>query len=125
MYYYDNVDDTELKDGLYEGMISGLGDKYSVYYNEEDYNRCMSTERVTELVGLRQDPDTMVVSISKIYEGTPSDEAGLLADDVITVDGTDATSMEVTELVKLIRGEEGTSVHLEVYRAFNRGKSLL
>ena len=25
MYYYDNVDDTELKDGLYEGMISGLG----------------------------------------------------------------------------------------------------
>ena len=45
--------------------------------------------------GLRQDPDTMVVSISKIYEGTPSDEAGLLADDVITsVDGTDATSME-------------------------------
>ena len=57
----------------------------------------------------------MVVSISKIYEGTPSDEAGLLADDVITsVDGTDATSMEVTELVKLIRGEEGTSVHLEV-----------
>lgn len=23
MYYYDNVDDTELKDGLYEGMISG------------------------------------------------------------------------------------------------------
>ena len=24
--------------------------------------------------------------------------------------------MEVTELVKLIRGEEGTSVHLEVYR---------
>ncbi len=36
MYYYDNVDDTELKDGLYEGMISGLGDKYSVYYNEEE-----------------------------------------------------------------------------------------
>ncbi len=31
-----------------------------------------------------------------------------LQDDVITsVDGTDATSMEVTELVKLIRGEGG------------------
>ena len=120
MYYYDNVDDTELKDGLYEGMISGLGDKYSVYYNEEDYKQMQvsTTGQYYGIgAGLRQDPDTMVVSISKIYEGTPSDEAGLLADDVITsVDGTDATSMEVTELVKLIRGEEGTSVHLEVYR---------
>ena len=120
MYYYDDVDDTELKDGLYEGMISGLGDKYSVYYNEEDYKQMhvSTTGQYYGIgAGLRQDPDTMVVSISKIYEGTPSDEAGLLADDVITsVDGTDATSMEVTELVKLIRGEEGTSVHLEVYR---------
>ena len=68
--------------------------------------------------GLRQDVDTMVVSVSKVYEGTPSEAAGLLADDIIlSVDGTDAASMEVTELVKLIRGEEGTTVHLEVYRA--------
>lgn len=120
MYYYDEVDDTELQDGLYEGMISGLGDKYSVYYNAEDYKQMQvsTTGQYYGIgAGLRQDPDTMVVSISKIYEGTPSDEAGLLADDVITsVDGTDATSMEVTELVKLIRGAEGTSVHLEVYR---------
>ena len=120
MYYYDEVDDTELQDGLYEGMISGLGDKYSVYYNAEDYKQMQvsTTGQYYGIgAGLRQDPDTMVVSISKIYEGTPSDEAGLVADDVITsVDGTDAASMEVTELVKLIRGEEGTSVHLEVYR---------
>ena len=72
MYYYDNVDDTELKDGLYEGMISGLGDKYSVYYNEEDYKQMQvsTTGQYYGIgAGLRQDPDTMVVSISKIYEG--------------------------------------------------------
>lgn len=120
VYYYDEIDETALHDGLYEGFISGLGDKYSVYYNAEDYAQLQmdTTGQYYGIgAGLRQDPDTMVVSVSKIYEGTPSDEAGLLAEDIIlSVDDTDATSMEVTELVKLIRGEEGTTVHLEVYR---------
>ena len=59
----------------------------------------------------------MQVTITKIYEGTPSEEAGLKKDDVIvSADGTDATSMELTDFVKLIRGEEGTTVHLEIYR---------
>lgn len=121
MYYYDEVDETALHDGLYEGFISGLGDKYSVYYNAADFAE-MQIDTTGQYygigAGLRQDPDTMVVSISKVYEGTPSETAGLLADDVIiSVDGTDATSMEVSELVQLIRGEEGTTVHLEVYRS--------
>jgi carboxyl-terminal processing protease len=59
----------------------------------------------------------MEVSISKVYEGTPSEEAGLRAEDIIlSVDGTEADTMEVSDLVKLIRGEEGTTVHLEIYR---------
>lgn len=66
----------------------------------------------------------MVVTINKIYEGTPSEEAGLLKDDIIiSVDDTDATSLELTELVRQIRGEEGTTVHLEVYRP-STGESL-
>ncbi len=120
LYYYDEINEDALRDGLYEGLISGLGDKYSVYYNAED-NAQMKLDTTGKYygigAGLRQDPDTMVVSISKVYEGTPSEEAGLFADDIIlSVDGTEATSMEVTELVKLIRGEEGTVVHLEIYR---------
>ena len=67
---------------------------------------------------LSQDVDSMVVTVSKIYEGTPSDEAGMQAGDtILSVDGTEATSMEVTDLVQLIRGEEGTTVHIEVYRS--------
>lgn len=121
LYYYDELDQEALKDGIYEGLISGLGDKYSAYYNAEDYKQMQvsTTGQYYGIgAGLRQDVDSMVVSVSKVYEGTPSEAAGLLADDIIlSVDETEATSMEVTELVKLIRGEEGTTVHLEVYRA--------
>lgn len=120
-YYYDETDKEKLQDGLYEGLLEGLGDKYSVYYNEEEYEQTqvsVTGQYYGIGAGLRQDKDTMVVSVSKVYEGTPSEEAGMLADDVIiSVDDVDATTMEVTELVKLIRGEEGTKVHIEAYRA--------
>ncbi len=119
-YYYDESDIKELQDGICQGMIAGLGDRYSAYYNREDYQQMLIStngEYYGIGAGLQQDKDTMVVTISKVYDGTPSEEAGLLVDDVVlSVDGTDGTSMEVTDLVTLIRGEEGTTVHLAVYR---------
>lgn len=120
LYYYDAVDTDDLRDGMYAGLLDGLNDKYSVYYTAEEYEQSqvgMTGKYYGIGAGLTQDVDTMVVTITKIYEGTPSDEAGLLAEDIIlSVDGVDATSMEVTDLVQLIRGEEGTMVHLEIYR---------
>ena len=120
LYYYDDIENEKLQDGLYTGLIDGLGDKYSVYYNEEDYQalQISTTGQYYGIgAGLSQDKDTMVVTVNKVYEGTPSESAGLLKDDVIvSVDGTEAASMELSELVKLIRGEKGTTVHLEIYR---------
>lgn len=120
LYYYDEADRDRLRDGIYAGLLSGLGDRYSVYYNADEY-RQMQIDTTGQYygigAGLKQEKDTMSVSVSRVYEGTPSEEAGLLDGDIIiSVDGTEADTMEVTELVKLIRGEEGTSVHLEVYR---------
>lgn len=119
-YYYDDVDEQDLRDGLYTGLLDGIGDKYSVYYNADDYAdlQVSTTGQYYGIgAGLTQDADTMEVTISKIYEGTPSDTAGLKKDDIIlSVDDTEASSMELTNLVKLIRGEEGTTVHLEIYR---------
>ena len=120
LYYYDDIENEKLQDGLYTGLIDGLGDKYSVYYNAEDYQalQISTTGQYYGIgAGLSQDKDTMVVTVNKVYEGTPSESAGLLKDDVIvSVDGTEAVSMELSELVKLIRGEKGTTVHLEIYR---------
>ena len=120
LYYYNPVDLEEVQDSMYKGMIDGLGDKYSVYYNEEDYAELQlsTTGQYYGIgAGLTQDLDTMVVSITKVYRGTPSETAGLKNDDIIvSVDGIDGTSMEVSELVKHIRGEAGTTVHLEIYR---------
>lgn len=127
LYYYDDIDAEALKNGLYAGLVDGVEDKYSTYYTAEEYQQSqvgMTGKYYGIGAGLTQDTSTMVVSVTKVYEGTPSEEAGLLVEDVIlSVDDVDATSMEVTELVQLIRGEEGTTVHLEVYRP-KTGESL-
>lgn len=119
-YYYDEIETEDLQNGLYAGLLAGVGDKYSTYYTAEEYQESqvsMTGKYYGIGAGLTQDVDTMVVSITKTYEGTPSEAAGLLAEDIIlSVEDVDATSMDVSDLVLLIRGEEGTSVHLEVYR---------
>lgn len=120
LYFYDEVKPEEVKNGLYKGLVDGLGDRYSVYYNEEDYTELQvsTTGQYYGIgAGLSQDLNTMVVTVTKVYAGTPSETAGLKKDDrILYVDGVDGTSMEVSELVKLIRGEEGTAVNLEIYR---------
>ena len=35
-YYYQDVDDQTLIDGIYSGLIESLGDPYSQYYNAEE-----------------------------------------------------------------------------------------
>ena len=109
-----------MKDGLYAGLLEGLDDRYSVYYTADEYAQTqvsMTGQYYGIGAGLAQDKDTMQVTITKVYEGTPSEGAGLRNEDVIlSVDGTEADTMDVTDLVKLIRGEAGTTVHLEIYR---------
>lgn len=120
LYYYDEMDLEDIQDGMYKGLIDGLGDKYSVYYNAEDFAELQvsTTGQYYGIgAGLSQDPNTMIVTITKIYAGTPSEVAGLKKDDIIlSVDGVDGASMEVSELVKLIRGEKGTTVQIDIYR---------
>ena len=35
--YAGDVDDEELSEAMYQGLVSGLGDKYSTYYTKEEY----------------------------------------------------------------------------------------
>ena len=120
LYYYEDYDVEEVRNGILHGFVDGLGDPYSVYYTKEEYEEMNIQTTGTYYgigAGLRQDPKTMEVTVSKVYSGTPAEEAGLLKDDVILyVDDIDATSMELSKLVQNIRGEEGTKVHLKIYR---------
>ena len=118
--YYEKYDVETLKESMLDGLMAGLKDPYSVYYTKEEYDDWMTSssgEYYGIGAGLQQDPETMKVTITKVYANTPAEEAGLKDGDVIvTVGGIDATSMEVSLLVKEIKGESGTKVHMVIYR---------
>lgn len=118
--YYEDVDVEELKEGLYAGLFENL-DVYSQYYTAEEYQEMYESSVSGTYCGigasLQQDEDTKNVTIIHVYDGSPAKEAGLLEGDIIlTADEIEANGMDLTEFVSHIRGEEGTSVHLTVYR---------
>lgn len=119
-YYLEDVDYNKMESGIYSGLVSSLGDPYSTYYSEEEYNLLReSTSGVYSGIGalLSQDPKTGIISIVKVYEGTPSEEAGLHEGDMIyKVDDIEITGMELTEAVIHIKGEEGSTVHMSIAR---------
>ena len=75
-----------MENGLLHGVMEGLNDPYSVYYTADEYKELqISTTGTYYGIGaaLKQDPNTKQVTVSKVYSGTPSEEAGLKKDDEI------------------------------------------
>lgn len=118
--YYKDVDMKALEEGVYYGMMDSLGDPYSTYYSQEEIEKVMEeSEGIYYGIGAYVSFDTEkdVAVISGIISGTPAEEAGLQADDIIyKVDGVETLGMSTNDVVKLIRGEEHTTVVVTVIR---------
>ncbi len=120
--YYLFDEDVELvEDGIYMGLMYGLNDPYSVYYNEEDYQSLME-DTSGEYCGIgamvSQNRTTGISTVVKVFETAPAFEAGMLPGDIIyKVDDEDVAGMELDLLVtNYIRGEEGSRVKVTVLR---------
>lgn len=115
----------KVEDGIYRGLMSGLDDPYSVYYNAKDYEAVTAdTSGIYSGIGavVSKNANTGLISIIRVFEGSPAKEAGLMADDIIyKVNGEDVTGLELDVLVSsYIRGKEGTSVSITVLRGDER-----
>lgn len=120
MYYLDEVETQDLREGAYEGMVNALGDVYSVYYTPEETEEIFNqSEGVYYGIGAycQLDSVTGYVKITGTIKGTPAEEAGLMAGDLIyMVEEEDMAGLDVTQVVMKIKGEEGTKVHLTLVR---------
>ena len=119
-YYQKDVSTEDMIDGMYQGVVASLGDPYSTYYTEEDLEDLMQqTEGIYYGIGayVGMDAQTGMAYISGVFEGTPAEESGLRDGDVIyMVNEEPMQGLELSEIVGKIKGEEGTKVHLTVYR---------
>lgn len=120
-YYIGDVDEAELSEGVYKGYIEGLGDPYSVYYDEEEteqMNESLSGEFGGVGALMSQDRDTGVITVLQVYDGSPAQEAGMRDGDTLyKVEGEEVTGEDLSDVVSKVKGEKGTQVTLTVLRA--------
>ncbi len=119
-YKDEQISADSLEEGVYRGMVDSLGDIYSAYYTAEELEELMQkTQGIYYGIGAGVNLDTVTSypKIIKVYDGTPAQEAGLRAEDIIyEVEGEDTYGMELTEVVSRIKGDEGTWVNLTIVR---------
>ena len=124
-YFLFDEDMTKVEDGIYAGMMNGLGDPYTVYYTKEEYKALNEdTEGKYSGIGavVSQNPNTKIITIVKIFDNSPANDAGLQVGDIIhKIDGEEVAGTDMDILVKTkIRGEEGTSFKMTVLRGDDR-----
>ena len=118
-YVDKNVTNEQLIQGALKGMAESVGDPYTTYLvNDETAQLDETVNGSFGGIGAELKSDQSRVVISTTMEGSPSQQVGLQADDVITkVDGEDMTGKTISEVVKKVRGEVGTDVVLTIERA--------
>ena len=116
--YLAEADEEKLAEGVYTGLVYGLGDPYSRYFTADEYSAGDASETGSYVglgVTMSKNADGFA-EITDVYPGSAGEDAGIQAGDVIqAVDGTDISGMSNAEIVSSIRdGKE--SVSLTVYR---------
>ena len=125
MSYIDNcfledVDQKTLKDYMFLGLVTGLGDQYSAYYTKEEYEAIKRSQAgdyrgIGVTISNREDDGALM--INAVTEGGPAQKVGLLEGDLIlTIDGDDYSKATTSEASSYIRSLDADSVLIVVFR---------
>lgn len=119
-YYLGEVNEENLKEGAVRGYIEGLGDPYTEYISKEEMEEYMQDTLGNYVgIGIYMTTNTKNghIVVLATMKGSPAENAGLKpGDEIIGVDGEDCTTKNSTEVSNKIKGEEGTTVKLEILR---------
>lgn len=110
-----DADLSKAVDGALDGMVEGLGDRWSYYLDPESYQNTLQS-RANNYVGIgvtvSYDREEGLL-VQEVTEDGPAQQAGVVAGDIIThVDGTSVAGDARYEATDMIAGEEGTQVEL-------------
>ncbi|WP_297234181.1 S41 family peptidase [uncultured Flavonifractor sp.] len=115
--FVGEYDEGEVVDAALEGMVEGLGDRWSYFLTEEEYE-AQNQRRTNQYVGVGVTVNYESeegLQIVEVTAGGPAEEAGLQPGELITaVDGFSLAGEARYEGADKIQGEEGTTVSLEV-----------
>ncbi|PIR47391.1 peptidase S41 [Candidatus Uhrbacteria bacterium CG10_big_fil_rev_8_21_14_0_10_50_16] len=115
-YVYGPVAEKDLFYGALHGLVAGLGDPYTTFFDPKAANSFQTSlsgqfEGIGAEIGLREG---QLVIVSPLRD-SPAQLAGIAAGDAIyLIDETETAGLSIEDAVALIRGPKGTTVTLTV-----------
>ncbi|WP_238365607.1 S41 family peptidase [Mesobacterium pallidum] len=115
--YVEEVDEADLIEAAIDGMLTSL-DPHSSYLSPDDA-AAMRVQTRGEFggLGIEVTQEEGFVKVVSPIDGTPADEAGVMAGDFIThVDGESILGLTLDEAVEMMRGPVGSEIVITVVR---------
>ena len=121
IYFYWEPDHEKMLEYAAKGLLAGMGDPYTFYYNPEEFAEMWEDDEGNYVgigVLISGNAETQICTISRVFKGSPAEEAGVQRGDILYRVGEDlyVTTDNLTEAVKIMRGEPGTTVDVTFLR---------
>lgn len=125
--YYQPVTDEKLVDAAIAGTAGHLGSPFTHYLTQEQvaaFREQVSGHYSGIGTSVQYEADTGNFILTNIQPGSPAAQGGIEEGDILTaVEGRSAREFKnPTELARVVKGPEGTKIHLEIMRPSEQGK---
>ncbi len=120
-YFVLDYNKADMINDALKAYVDGTDDPYSEYLTAEEYAEMMEDSSGSYCgigVQIQQDIETMETTIIQVFSYSSALEEGMKVGDVIVaINGEDAKEWPIDDIVSRVRGEEGTTVDVTVYRS--------
>lgn len=118
-YLYE-LNESEMVESAIKGYINAVGDEYTEYFTPEEMETFTTYTTGNYVgIGIYMEADTKenVIRVTSTIKNGSAEKAGLQAKDIISkVNGESYEASELSKMATNIKGEEGTTVELEIIR---------
>jgi len=119
-FYIGEMNQNVMQEGIYKGLVASLDDPYTVYYDQKEYEKIIeSTKGTFQGIGVTVMANTSdnTILVVSVIDNSPAFEAQLRpGDKIIKVNGEEVYGDKLDAAVSVMRGKEGTSVNITIYR---------
>lgn len=117
-YYLWDIDNDYMEEKIIDGYVSGLNDKYALYYTPEEFEELQESVSGSYAgigVSIVMNDENRI-EVYKVFSGSPAEKAGIFVGDIIVSANGESGFATLDDLVAIVRGLPGTTVDLVIDR---------